>query len=234
MKKLLIALAAGSAIAVTAPAAAQYGTQANVNARGAVGIDNRIAQLETRLQAGIQSGAIDRTEARNLRTQLRALTRLERQYSYNGLTQQERADLQTRLRTLRQQFRMADGGGNGRWADNDGDGYNDGYANQGYPNQGYPNQGGYAGQGGTYEEVEACTNSRSGGVIGGVLGGILGGRDDCIGVGERAPANLGAIPYELRGQFRDGNGIAYRTDGQRIYQIDVRTNTVLRVYAANR
>jgi sugar lactone lactonase YvrE len=67
-----------------------------------------------------------------------------------------------------------------------------------------------------------------------VLGGLLGGRDDCIGVGERAPANLGAVPYELRGQFRDGNGIAYRTDGQRIYQIDVRTNTVLRVYAANR
>jgi hypothetical protein len=235
MQKLLIALAAGSAIGLAAPAAAQYSTQANVNARGAVGIDQRIARLEDRLYEGIRSGAIDRTEARNLRTQLRALVRLERQYSRNGLTQQERADLQTRLRTLRQQFRMADGGGNGRWADNDGDGYNDGYGNQGYGNQGYPNQGGYAGQGGTYEEIEACRDSgRSGGVIGGVIGGILGGRDDCIGVGERAPANLGAVPYELRGQFRDGNGIAYRTDGQRIYQIDVRTNTVLRVYAANR
>jgi hypothetical protein len=137
MKKLLIALAAGSTIGLAAPAAAQFGTQTNVNAGGGVGIDNRIAQLETRLQAGIQSGAIDRTEARNLRTQLRALTRLQRQYSYNGLTQQERQDLQARLRTLRQQFRMADGGGNGRWADNDGDGYND---------QGYANQGTYTGQ----------------------------------------------------------------------------------------
>jgi hypothetical protein len=231
MQKLLIALAAGSAIAVAAPAAAQYssqvGAQADVNARAGIGIERQIARLDERLYAGIQSGAIDRTEARNLRTQLRALNRVQTQYSRNGITQQERADLQARLRTLRQQFRMADGGGNGRWADNDGDGYND----QGV----YTGQGTYSGQGGAYEEVEACTRSRSGGVLGGVLGGILGGgRDDCVGVGERAPANLSALPYELRGQFRDGNGIAYRTDGQRIYQIDLRTNTVLRVYAAER
>jgi hypothetical protein len=258
MKTLLIALGAVSAIALAAPAAAQYGSgqsapygngrygaQTNVNAGGSVGISNQIARLDERLYAGIQSGAIDRTEARNLRLQLRELTRLERQYSSNGLTQQERMDLQARLRNVRQQFRMADGGGNGRWADSDGDGYNDqgynqgygnqGYGNQGYGNQGYGNQGGYNGQGGEYEEVQACSTRRSGGgIAGAVLGNILGRNDTCVGAGQRAPSNLGAVPYELRDQFRDGNGLVYRSDGQRIYQIDARTNVVLRVFAATR
>ncbi|HYJ30910.1 MAG TPA: hypothetical protein VEW25_11280 [Allosphingosinicella sp.] len=232
MNKLLIALTAGSAIAVAAPAAAQWGNQnqnqTDVNARAAANVETRIAQLETRLQAGIQSGAIDRTEARTLRTQVRALTRLQYQYSRNGLTQQERQDLQQRLRSVRQQFRLADGGGNGRWADND-----DNY----YPGQsGYPGQGGYTGQGGAYEEIREC-DGNNGGIVGGVIGGIFGrgnNNSDCVDAGDRAPANLSAVPYELRNQFRDGNGIAYRTDGQRIYQIDVRSNTVLRVYAAQR
>ncbi|HEX8642915.1 MAG TPA: hypothetical protein VF702_03265 [Allosphingosinicella sp.] len=219
MKKLLILMAAGTAAIAAAPAAAQIGTQTNVNARAGVNIQNRIAQLETRLQAGIQSGAISRTEAQTLRREVRALTRLERQYSRNGLTQTERQDLQQRLRALRQQFRLADGGGNGQWADRDMDDYQ--------------------GQGGAYEEIRDCDGRGGGGLIGGVLGGIFGGnnnndRNDCVEPGERAPTNLSALPYELRNQFRDGNGIVYRTDGQHVYQIDVRTNTVLRVYGTQR
>ncbi|MEA3016325.1 MAG: hypothetical protein QOI38_1047 [Sphingomonadales bacterium] len=228
MQKLLIAMTAASAIAVAAPAAAQsgnaWGTQANVNANVGANLDGRIAQLETRLQAGIQSGAIDRTEARNLRMQVRQLRQLQYRYSANGLSQQERMDLQQRLRTLRQQFRVADGGGNGRWADNDYDDYNNGYGGN----------NGYNGRGGVYEEVQGCDN-RSGNRIGNVINGILGGGSTgCAGVGQRAPGNLGAVPYELRGQFRDGNGIVYRSDGERIFQIDARTNTVLRVYTSNR
>jgi hypothetical protein len=218
MKKLLILMAAGTA-AIAAPAAAQtsnngyaYGNQNTVNAQASINLQTRIAQLETRLQSGIQSGAITRSEAANLRMQVRNLTRLERQYSRNGLTQAERQDLQQRLRAVRQQFRTADGGGNGQWADNDYE------------------AGGYYGQGGAYEEVTSC-ESNGGGLIGGVLGGILGDRNNgCVAPGSRAPSNLQAIPYELRNQFRDGNGIVYRSDGRNVYQIDVRTNTVLRVY----
>ncbi|HYG28779.1 MAG TPA: hypothetical protein VD887_01040 [Allosphingosinicella sp.] len=221
MQKLLIAVTAASAIALAAPAAAQsgnaWGTQSTVNAQAAANLEGRISQLDARLYSGIQSGAIDRTEARNLRTQLRQLHRLHTQYSRNGLSQQERMALQQRLRTVRQQFRLADGGANGRWADNDRDDYDSGYT----------------GRGGAYEEVRDCNNN--GGIIGNVLGGVFGGgSNDCVGVGQRAPSNLGAVPYELRNQFRDGNGIVYRSDGQRIYQIDVRTNTVLRVYSNNR
>jgi hypothetical protein len=126
MKKVLFAMTAVCALAAAAPAAAQYGSQTNVNAGGTVGIGNRIAQLETRLQAGIQSGAVDRREAASLRLQLRHLRRLELQYSRNGFTQQERMDLQQRIRAIRQDLRLADGGRfdrdnrYGSWDDDDG------------------------------------------------------------------------------------------------------------------
>src|SRR5687768_1529901 len=108
MKQLLLAMTALGALATAAPAAAQYG-QTNVNAGGAVGISNRITQLDARLQAGIRAGAIDRAEAISLRRELRQLRRLEYQYSRNGLTAQERADLQARIRDFRQDLRVAGG-----------------------------------------------------------------------------------------------------------------------------
>jgi hypothetical protein len=223
MKKLLTVMTAASALAMAAPAAAQqyqpqyqgqyqgqYQTQANVNA--GMGISNRIAQLQTRLQTGIQQGLITRQEAQSLRPQIRQLTQLERQYSRDGLSQQERQDLQQRLRTVRQQLRTADGGANGQYAQWE----NDNYA-----------------QGGPYEEAQVCEN-RSG--LGGVISGIFGGSNNNCGlqVGQRVSGNLGSVPYEYRNQYRDGNGVLYRSDGRAIYQIDARTNTVVRVYGMNR
>ena len=82
MNKILLSMAAVGAIAVAAPAASQNWS----NAGGGMGISNRIAQLDARLSAAIQSGEINRTEARSLRMQVRQLQRLEQQYSYNGLT----------------------------------------------------------------------------------------------------------------------------------------------------
>lgn len=318
MNKLIIALAAGSALGAV-PAAAQY---ANVNAGGAVGIQNRITQLDARLRAGLQSGAITRSEAQSLRPQLRQLRQLERQYSANGLTRQERQDLQYRVRSFREQLRYADGGQGNRYSNwNDDDGYNGqnqntygqngGYYGQGtygqpggyygqnqgsygrnggyygqnqgtygrpggyygqnqstygrnggyygqnqgtygrpggyygqnqgtYGQQGgyygqnqgsYGQPGGYYGQGGPYEEVEQVCENRGG--ISGVIGSLL-GTNDCLQVGERATRGLGGVPYEYRGQFRDGNGVVYRSDGRNVYQIDARTNTVLRIYSIGR
>jgi hypothetical protein len=227
MKKILFSMAALGAIAVAAPAAAQYGYgnngYNNVNAGGSVGISNRIAQLNARLQAGINTGVIDRVEARNLRMQMRQLQRLDRQYSYNGLTQAERQDLQMRLRTLRSDIRMAD---NGRFdRDTRYGAWNDPFYNEGY-----------TGQGGPYEQSYdyACDNNR--GVIGGVIDSVLGRNDNCysLRVGSRAGGNLYSVPSQYRYQYRDGNGVYYRSDGRAIYQIDARTNTVLRIYSMDR
>ncbi len=268
MNKLISSLAVAGAIAAVAPAAAQYGHQqngygnqqggyayqGNVNAGGVVGFQNRIAQLDMRLQAGVESGLISRVEAQNLRPQLRQLRQLERQYSMNGLTQQERQDLQQRIRYVRQQLRAADGGAGGQYAawDNDNyygqnqgysqngygqNGYNQGYAqngygqngyNQGYGQNGYGQNQGYYGQGGPYEEVNEVCGSRSG--IGGLIGTLLGGGDNCLSVGERVSGNLGAVPYQYQGQFRDGGGYYHRYVNGRVVQIDARTQTVVRIY----
>jgi hypothetical protein len=244
MNKLLAIGAAAAALAA-APAAAQYGQGgngqygANVNAGGAVGIQNRIQQFEARLQAGIQSGAISRTEEQSLRSQLRDLRRLERQYSMNGLSQQERFDLQQRIRYLRQQFRTADGGGRnnqyGGW-DRDDDYNQGGYGQGSYGNQGGYGQGGYYGQGGPYQEEGVACQPRSGGGLGGVIGSIFGNRssgdEDCgLRVGQRVTGGLYSLPGNMQYQYRDGNGIYHRTDGRYVYQIDARTNTVVRVYS---
>jgi hypothetical protein len=245
MNKLFLGVTALATLGAAAPAAAQYGYQSQdsrygqqtSNAGGGVGLQNRIAQLQTRLQTGVQSGAISRSEAQSLRPQLRQLIQLERQYSMNGLSQQERQDLQQRIRAVRQQLRMADGGANGQYAgwDREEDDYNDSYGNNGYNNGAYNNgayNNGYAGQGGPYEEADGACETRGG--IGGVISGLFGGGRDCLRVGQRVPSNLYAVPYEYQGRFRDGYGYYYRSDGRQIYQIDARTNTVLRVYAMNR
>jgi hypothetical protein len=255
MKKLLIATASLTALALAAPAAAQSGYQTpynpnpynngynnnngygtSANAQGAVGIDNRLARLDARIQAGVQSGAIDQREARNLRYQLRQIERLDRQYGRDGYSQAERTDMQNRLRAFRDQLRMADGGngygnGNGQYGSNNN--YDTGYGQSGYNN-------GYQGQGGQYEAY--CDETSRGG-IGGLIdslfgGGTSGGRnDDCsttLRVGSRVTGNLGGVPYEYRNQYRDGSGYYYRSDGRAIYQIDARTSTVVRAYPMNR
>lgn len=221
MKKLLLSMAAVGAIAAAAPAAAQSGYyNSDVRAGGAVGISNQIAQLEARLQAGINARLIDRAEARELRMDLRELRDLERRYSYNGFTQAERQDLRQRLRNVRSELRMADNGRfdrdtrYGSWEDRDWD-------------------DGYTGRGGPYEPAYDTVCETRGG-IGGVVDSVL-GRDNCynLRVGSRATGNLYSVPSQYRYRYRDGNGVYYRSDGRNIYQIDARTNTVLRIYDAD-
>lgn len=119
MKKIMITLAAVSAIAAASPAAAQYG---NSN------FDVRINELQSNLQAGVQNGRITRYEAVQLRERLRQLRQLERRYSRDGLSRGERDDLQQRIQSLRQQIRMANRNGDNRPRyDNDRD-YRDGRA----------------------------------------------------------------------------------------------------------
>lgn len=225
MKKILLAMSGVAALALAVPAAAQYPdrysdpyrdqgygqTWANGN------FEARINQLQVRLDADVRQGVINQRDAWSLRRQLRDLRRLASQYDMNGLSARERADLQQRLRYVRQQVQVADGGR-----------YND----RGERYGAYDNRGGYYGQGGPYEEVnevDVC-QSRSG--VGGFIDSMVGG--GCLHVGQRATANLGGVPYEYRGQYRDGAGVYYRSDGRAIYQIDARSGTVLSVYPMGR
>ncbi|HZG45754.1 MAG TPA: hypothetical protein VEZ41_05740 [Allosphingosinicella sp.] len=117
-----------------------------------------------------------------------------------------------------------------------------------YDQYGRPvSNGGYHGQGGPYEPVYTPRSSNGGignvlgGVlgsvvgggsgVGGVLGGLLGGRS--LGIGD---VITGAIANVLRGgssygnQYRDNGSTYFRSDGERVYEIDARTNQVVRIH----
>ena len=252
MKKTILALAAGTAVAMAAPAAAQsFDNSVNV----------RINQLQTEIQAGVRSGAIGRSEAQNLREHLRSLRETERQYSMDGLNRTERHYLNDRIRNLRQQINYASRADTGYdrygdnqwqqsgWIDRNRDGYDDrdydrdgrwdddvrtnGYAgnwNDGYGYDSGRNNGySYGGMGGPYDQVgQVCGTGRG---IGGVLGALL-GSDNCINVGERVSRwnSLDALPYQYRDQFRDTGGYYHRYLNGRVVQVDGRTGTVVRIY----
>jgi hypothetical protein len=224
MKKLLYAMAAVSAIAIAAPAAAQYNNRTDVDFNTRV--DQRIDRLGERLEAGIDSGAINRTEARTLRTQIIAFVRLQRDHDRNGLTASERQDLQQRLRSLGETFRVADGGRNNtRYGSNDG--WDDDFAGRGGP---------YDADGDGWDDRDcdrdgdidsgACTQERGG--LGGFLETILG--QGGLRVGQRVTGELYTVPSQYSSRYRDDSRYYYRSDGRRIYQIDARTNVVTRVY----
>jgi hypothetical protein len=82
-----------------------------------------------------------------------------------------------------------------------------------------------------YDDRYETRDTRRGG-IGGILQNVLGGGG--LRVGQRVSGNLGSVPYQYRDQFRDGNGVYYRADNRAIYQIDARSDTVVRIYPLNR
>ncbi|HEX8572558.1 MAG TPA: hypothetical protein VF759_07395 [Allosphingosinicella sp.] len=257
MNKIIIALAATTAFAGAAPVAAQsggYGSYGNGN------LQLRSDQLQMQLQAGVRSGAITRAEAMPLRDQLRQLVRLETVYAADGISGRERADLQHRINSLRQGIRMAERNGDGRYGrdderldrddrysrDDDGrwDRNNDGWDDRDGNRDGRwdvdsrndSNRDGWDdrdyNRDGRWDNDEGYRQTDNRGVVGQILDRVTG--NDGLRVGQRAPADLGGVPYAYRARYRDGNGVYYRSDGRQIYQIDARTQTVVQVYALNR
>jgi len=96
MKKLLAMAVAASALAMAAPAAAQSWQS----------INQRQANLDARIDAGVRTGDLTRPEAARLRAEFRDLARLEARYraSY-GLSPAERRDLDNRFDRLSAQIR---------------------------------------------------------------------------------------------------------------------------------
>jgi len=97
MKKFLAMAVAASALAVAAPASAQSWQS----------INQRQANLDARIDAGVRSGDLTRNEAARLRGEFRDLARLEARYrSSNGLSMSERRDLDMRFDRLSAQIRF--------------------------------------------------------------------------------------------------------------------------------
>lgn len=115
MKKLLAMAVAASALAIAAPASAQAWQS----------INQRQANLDARIDAGVRDGSLSRSEAMRLRGEFNDLVRLEARYrSSYGLSMSERADLDRRFDSLSSQIRyqrhddeMRGGRGGGRGND---------------------------------------------------------------------------------------------------------------------
>ncbi|HYG48785.1 MAG TPA: hypothetical protein VD846_12705 [Allosphingosinicella sp.] len=114
-----------------------------------------------------------------------------------------------------------DGNRDGRWdVDSRYDGNRDGYDDRDHNRDG------------RWDNDEGYQQTNNGGIVGQIIDRVTG--NDGLRVGQRASAGLGGVPYAYRTQFRDGNGVHYRSDSRQIYQIDARTGTVLRIYPMNR
>lgn len=109
MKKILLSIAAVSAVAAAVPAVASaqaYGYDRGPD-RGYhqdVGGD-RVARLDQRIDVGIRNGALTRNEAWRLKGDLRETARLESRYRRGGLSGWERADLDRRYDRISAQIR---------------------------------------------------------------------------------------------------------------------------------
>ena len=207
MNKLILALTATTAIIAVSPIQAQYSDRGY---NGSNEISQRIDRLESRLQAGISSGAIDRDESRSIYRQIRDLNRLERQYKIDGLSESERQDLQQRIRDTRDQLRAADGA---RLAEGSDDEYYDRYASRNASSE--------------YREVGQLCGIRSG--LSGFFGSLF-GSEECLTVGDRAPANLAAVPQQYRDQFRDSSRYHHRYLNGNVVQIDSRSGEITRIF----
>jgi hypothetical protein len=71
--------------------------------------------------------------------------------------------------------------------------------------------------------------------VGGILGSILGRGG--LRSGDVITSTIGNVLGSAAGygsQYRDNGNTYYRSDGERVYEIDARTNTVNRVYPVQR
>lgn len=101
------------------PGMGWYGGRGWNDERGAwVGINQRQAQLERRIEQGVRSGHLTRREAARLRSEFDSLSRLERRYRVNGLSGRERTDLDSRFDRLAARIRWEARDGE-RYGDND-------------------------------------------------------------------------------------------------------------------
>ena len=107
MKKILLSIAAVSAVAAAVPAVASAQAYGPGYGRGGyqdVGGD-RVARLDQRIDMGIRSGGLSRNEAWRLKGDLRETARLESRYRRGGLSGWERADLDRRYDRISAQIR---------------------------------------------------------------------------------------------------------------------------------
>ena len=223
MKTILMTMTALAALAIAAPASAQPWN----------GQRSQIGELQMQLDAGIRSGAITRREAMPLRSSLRELISLERQFSPNGFTGRENAALRQRSNLLSRQIRMAERDGytsnrGAGWDDRDDDrragwGDRDGDRRDGSEN--YRDNDRRA-------DWDSRNDRRDGYAMDARFDRPNRG-DRFAGdarVGQLATRRMVALPAQYRDEFRDTDDVYYRYDNRRIYRVNRTTDMILGLF----
>jgi hypothetical protein len=121
MKKVLATACAMAALTVAAPASAQ-GILGDLLG-GVFGGSSRVGNYDERIRIAYQRGEISDTEARQLQQQYYELREREQYYRQDGLSRDERYDLQRRVSDFERRFEMARRDGDyrdrDRWDDRD-------------------------------------------------------------------------------------------------------------------
>lgn len=118
MRPILLSLLAATALATAAAAPGVVSAQPPGAAwRWDGNINQRQREMETRIDAGVRSGALTRNEAAQLRAEFQAIVRIEAGYrqSGRGLTPAERQYLDQRLDRLERRLRFDSTDGDRRW-----------------------------------------------------------------------------------------------------------------------
>jgi len=117
MKKILLSIAAASAVvAVAAPVAALAQSYDRYDRpydrpydrhddRGGWNGGDRVERLDRRIEIGLRNGSLTRREAWRLKGDLRETARLEMRYGRDGFSRWERADLDRRFDRISAQIR---------------------------------------------------------------------------------------------------------------------------------
>lgn len=266
MRKLLLGLAAVSALTAVAPASAQYRDYWSSTRDWDVTRERRLADLERRLGEDVRRGVVSRSELPRLRDLLWQARQIKVRYASRGFSGWERLNIDQAIDRLNAELRMAELYENGRRVDD----------RRGYPGSGWNNRGGYGGDNGwsdadddwdrddAWERDDDRDDGRYGRSGQGSAGRSADRSDDdwadsrdqswnnrSVGespsvawnrgrrlgdsasqapldlrVGDPAPVNLDEVPQQYRSRFPDGNGVYYRYDHGRIFQVDARTDTI--------
>jgi hypothetical protein len=238
MKRFLLATAGMAALAAAIPASAQTGgaLQAGIESLlgggGGANIDAQLNNLNLRIQTSLQRGDISRTEAARLQGELADLSRRDQSYRSGGLSRAERSDLQQRLQVLDGRIQQASYDGNNRddrYDRDDREGrYDRDDRDSRYDRDGRDDRDGRWTDNDNRNGRDGCPP------------GLAKKNNGCqppgqaMRMGDRYSNQYARVPASYGARYRDTPRYIYRYNDGRIYQVDRRTNLVVRVTATRR
>ena len=233
MNRILLATAGVAALAIATPASAQVGNVirdglASILGGGGASINGRLNDLNLHIQTSYQRGDISRTEAARLQAEVTDLSRREQAYRSDGLSRDERNDLQQRLQVLEGRIQQAGYNRDDRYdrddrygRDNRDDRYDRDDDRDDRDDRWSDNDRRYDGRNGCPPGLAKKNNGCQ-------------PPGQAMRTGERYGNQYARVPASYGERYRDTQRYLYRYNDGRIYQVDRRSGLIVRVSTVRR